>query len=230
MELTTNFWTSSPGNTNRLNQSLIAHFEKLMERRAGLVVFDADGTIWAGDVGEAFLKWQLENSMLQPEQTFMINQKWAQFEAGSVSDEEIWTLAATGQAGLQATDVAEVADRFFRDTHTNMIFEPIRDSIRSLLAGGVDVWIVSASQKWIVEAGASRFGIDPSHVIAVTPIVEDGVITSEPVQPVPYGEGKSVAIRETIGRTPDIVLGNSEGDVPMLRLATVAAVVINPGR
>ena len=66
-------------------------------------------------------------------------------------------------------------------------------------------------------------------MIAVTPIVEDGVITSEPVQPVPYGEGKSVAIRETIGRTPDIVLGNSEGDVPMLRLATVAAVVINPG-
>lgn len=215
-------------NSNVLSPSVTAQFEKLAMRRSGLVVFDADGTIWDGDVGKAFLKWQLDTSMLRPEQGLMMREKWIQFEKGNLSEEEIWTLAATCQAGLKATKVAEAADRFFGETHEEMIFEPIRDLIRSLRATGIEVWIVSASQKWIVEAGASRFGIDPNHVIAVTPVVEDGIITSEPMQPVPYGEGKSTAIIEMIGRTPDIVVGNSDGDVPMLRLATAVAIVVNP--
>ena len=104
----------------------------------------------------------------------------------------------------------------------------MRATINLLREHEIDVWIVSASHKWIVEAGAQTLGIDGDHVIAVTTYVENGVLTGNAVHPVPYGAGKVQAINSTIGARPDIVVGNSIGDFEMLQLANQVSIVVNP--
>ena len=168
----------------------------------GVAVLDADGTLWADDVGEAFLMWQLENGVLDPDQEARIAAEWDGYERGEVSELEIWTRAATCQQGLDTRAVQESAEQFFRDNFRRKIFAPMAASIALLQENGIDVWIVSASHKWIVEAGAAEFGVDADYVIAVTAVVEDGIITGVPVEPVPYGPGKVDAIQSIIGATP----------------------------
>src|SRR5207253_1938648 len=91
---------------------------------------------------------------------------------------------------------------------------------------GWDVWIVSASNRYVVEAGARLVGVDPSHVVAGEPVVEHGVLGDKLVAPLPWGPGKVSGIVRQIGRKPDLVSGDSRGDLWMMRYSK-GAVLLN---
>lgn len=198
-----------------------------------LAVFDADGTLWADDAGEEFFKWQRAEGLLESAWLAEAGQAWDEYEAGEYPEERIWEVVTQAQAGLDEERVKDWARSFFAREFGDRIFEPMREVIPYLEAHGVEVWVCSASHRWIVEAGAAHYGVPPERVIAVTTEVEGGLITDRLVHPVPLGEGKPMAIEARIGRTPDLGFGNSMWDVPMLRMATSTegslAVVINPG-
>lgn len=198
-----------------------------------LAVFDADGTLWADDAGEEFFKWQREEGRLEPDRLAAAGQAWDEYERGEVPEDRIWEVVTQAQAGLDEERVKEWARTVFADRFGDRIFEPMRGLIAYLEGQGVEVWVVSASHRWIVEAGAAHYGVPPERVIAVATEVEDGVITDRLVRPVPFGEGKPAAIEARIGRVPDLGFGNSMNDAPMLLMASSTdgslAVVINPG-
>ena len=102
----------------------------------------------------------------------------------------------------------------------------MRDLIDDLQRRGVQVWIVTASAEWVAHQVADALRVPRDRVIGVRsrPAGRFGEIE----QPMPYGAGKALALRQR-GLSPVLAIGDSGGDVEMLRLAR-AAVVIDRGR
>ena len=88
--------------------------------------------------------------------------------------------------------------------------------------------MVSASNKWIVQAGFKHFNININHVLGMNLKVIDGVLKGQPLEPVPNEAGKVKVINKYINKKPVIVFGNSLGDLAMLEYSKDLAVVVNP--
>jgi phosphoserine phosphatase len=96
--------------------------------------------------------------------------------------------------------------------------------LSALKDGGVEVWLVSASPRWIVEAGALSLGVPKEHVIAIDAPVIDGRLGLPVKEPVPVGEGKVLALQAR-NLSPVLGVGNGELDLPMLAHSKNALVV-----
>jgi len=90
------------------------------------------------------------------------------------------------------------------------------------------VWIVSASHRWIIEAGADYLHVPRSNVIPISSRVKDGRITDEAIMPVPFQAGKVDAIHARISDPPITAFSDSINDLPMLEIASKLRVVISP--
>lgn len=110
--------------------------------------------------------------------------------------------------------------------HTQMY-----ELVRALDDVGFDVWVVSATNEWSVQAFAERaFGVPRQRVLGNRVVADDdGILTDRTRDPVLFGQGKVDIIEETIGRAPALVFGDSDTDLEMLQAATHLAVLIDRG-
>jgi phosphoserine phosphatase len=90
--------------------------------------------------------------------------------------------------------------------------------VAALRVAGVELWTVSSTNKWVVAAGVSDFGIPEERVLAAEVRVDKGLITSDIVA-IPTGKGKSTALAQAGLAHPDAVFGNSIHDLAMLEIA-----------
>jgi phosphoserine phosphatase len=192
------------------------------------VVFDADGTLWTGDAGEAFFVWELENRKFAGDKNAIARRLWQDYQAKQFSERNMWIAAATLQTGLSESEVQRWAREFFHDNFRSRVFPAMRSAIADFHRRGARVWIVSASHRWIIEAAADYLSVPRSNVVAISSGVSRGIITDHVIEPVPFQQGKVGAIMARIGRKPSIVFSDSINDEPMLSLATELAVTINP--
>ena len=105
-------------------------------------------------------------------------------------------------------------------------FSEMKELVLQLNEMGCEVWAVSSTSEWVIQAGMKYFGIPDSRILAAAVVVERGRVTDKVVR-VPSGKGKPLAIQEIIARTPDAVFGNSVWDADMLEIAR-RPFVINP--
>lgn len=191
-----------------------------------VAVFDADETLWSHDIGEAFLQWLIaENHLVQSPPPEGV---WAHYEALCLQDKTIgYPYAAQAMAGLPEAEVRRLAQRFFQQFKHN-IYPAQQRLIQRLQAAGVQVWIVSASNQWIIEAAAPELGVPVSQVVGIRLQVDKGVVTDQIIAPVTYRQGKVEAIQKYIGQQPVLVSGDSMTDYEMLQYAKHLALVINP--
>lgn len=180
-----------------------------------VAVFDADGTLWRGDAGESFFKFQIANKMIPAEYT------WNRYHHENTSGDKIkaYTSLATANAGKSEKDLLQVCRLFFRTNMKKDIFIAMKALVNELKFAGFEVWVVSASPSFIVEAGALEMGIEPSRVIAVRAKVENGIIQNELAYPAPYREKKVDAIENIIKTKPVFAAGNTAWDQYMMREA-----------
>jgi phosphoserine phosphatase len=94
----------------------------------------------------------------------------------------------------------------------------MQELTRRLADQGCELWAVSSTNDWVVEAGASRFGFDRNRVLAACVHTDNGLASNRLVR-VPTDELKAVAIREVIGKPVGGVFGNSVHDQAMLEIA-----------
>ncbi len=192
---------------------------------SGIAVFDADGTLWQKDIGEAFLLWLIDHHKLS--NVDYSKDIFAQYQnkvAQNTKEGYIWAVSL--MAGLSENEIKSWANQFFKEHFRNDIFAPQKLLISQLTEKGIPVWIVSASNRWIIEAAAPYLGIDASKVIGISLEVENGILTNKIQQPVPYGEGKLLALLQ---RTPGPILyasGDSLGDKDLLLNATKMCTLI----
>ena len=189
-------------------------------------VFDCDGTLWEGDAGFGFFDWELTRGVVRDDVVRWARARYTDYLAGKVSEDDMCAEMVTINRGLAAGDVMRAAQEFFDETMAGGFFSEMQDLVLRLQDAGCEVWAVSSTSEWVIQAGMKHFGIPANRVLAAAVAVEDGKVTDKVIR-VPSGKGKPQAIREVIARTPDAVFGNSIWDADMLEIARYPF-VINP--
>lgn len=132
------------------------------------------------------------------------------------------------------------------------IYDQIRDLIGALQANGFDVWVLTASPQYVVDAIADEVGVRRDHVIGIRPMIVGGKITATfqgcgaaadgNTTMITFDEGKRCWINKVIFHVPSstqaqrqtdarkkpaFVAGDSDTDIGMLKEATRLKLVIN---
>ncbi len=189
---------------------------------SGLAVFDADGTLWREDVGEAFLR-------------HLVSLGWVRLPDGSDPYEEYerrvdrdraagYAYAAQLQAGLEVAKVAAEAERFARGwVPPRLVADAL--GLRALCEGaGLRTVVVSASALPIVLAAAPLAGFSREFCRGIEVAVRDGRFTDQVIRPITYAGGKI----EAAERWGEIALACGDSftsDLPLLQRAREAVVV-----
>jgi phosphatidylglycerophosphatase C len=195
--------------------------ERIVLEHAGQpVVFDADGTLWRGDVGEDFLRYAIHRGLFEA--------SYERYEALlSESPARAYAYCVEVMADHPEAELEQACAAFFAERFSGRIFGFVRPLLARLKQAGCPLWICSASPRWIVVPGAIALGIPASQVIGVTCAVKDGRLTGAVEQPVPVGPGK-VAWLKRFELTPALGVGNGDFDVDMLEFSKHGLVISPP--
>ena len=211
----------------------------------GAVAFDGDGTLWSGDVGEDFFAGFVAATGAREEArvalaseaeaanlpghgtpTEIAQRIHAAYLASAFPEERVCEIITWLAAGWPRTELA----RFCADVLVQVKLDArLHRETLAILAHarqvGIDVYIVSASPRTVVEEAAKIVGID--NVVAVLETIDEaGVVGPAVLRPIPYGPGKVTRLRERIGTRPlYAAFGDNAFDVPMLLEATHAFAV-----
>lgn len=204
----TAFWT-------KIEQTLI-DLKKSHPRL--IAAFDADGTLWDTDLGENFFQYQIDHQQVDlpasPYQHYLDMKKINNDPRSAY----VW-LAQINQ-GKSLTQVQQWAQDAFDSIKPKPIFSEQKKLIELFLVHKVEIYIVTASIKWAVEPGAKALGLSADNVIGVSTVVQDGLITAEPIHPITYRQGKVEALMAKTALKPFFASGNSMGDYELLDCAT----------
>ncbi len=230
--------------------ALVSRLEAERRAAAGrtLLAFDADGTLWSGDVGFDLFKSALADRALLPEARAALAAEahgaglsvepgddanaialhlFAAWATGGYDDGRAFRMMAWAFAGHDAQAMLALAERALGAAGLeSRVHAPVRAVIHWAHDAGVEVWIVSASPRAAVEVGGRLFHVPVERVLAVTPQSRGGFLVAELEEPVPYDEGKAQALSAA---APDATIlgafGDSASDGPMMRMARVAVAV-----
>ena len=184
------------------------------------VIFDADGTLWRGDVGEDFLRYAIHAGLFEASyQTYE--------HLLTVSLARAYAYCVEVMRDQPEEELAQHCAAFFAQRYSGRVFGFVRPLLKRLAAAHCPVWVCSASPRWIVTPAALALGIPATQVIGVTCEVRDGKLSGQVEQPVPVGPGK-VTWLERAKLTPALAVGNGDFDLDMLAFAKHALVISPP--
>ena len=212
--------------TSSISPKATAFIDSVLRLKPELAVFDCDGTLWAGDAGEGFFAWELKRGLVPDEIVRWARPRYADYKAGNVDEDTMCAEMVTMHRGLKEADLQRAATEYFDQNFVEQVFPEMRDLVHRLQKSGGDVWAVSSTNLWVIQAGMKHLGIPQGRILAATAEVKNGTITDRMVR-VPSGEGKPKAIHEVIRKNPDAAFGNSRWDTEMLSLAR-HAFAVNP--
>jgi phosphoserine phosphatase len=106
----------------------------------------------------------------------------------------------------------------------------IRDLMYEFRRAGWQVFIITASPQWEIEAFVERYFFPPENVIGMRRAVVNGKITAAFEPPCSWGDGKLDAYQRFVSRArpPNFGAGDSVGDWKLLEWATDAVLVVEP--
>jgi len=220
--------------------------QELAELERPLLAFDADGTLWSGDVGIELFEALLEIEGVGEEAMDALRELADRFGIPRAStptgqaielydayreeklpDDLAFAMMAWAYAGFDEAELGAFLDAELDIPRLEMRLQrevvPILDWARD---ANVEVAIVSASPRAAIERAAQRLKLPVTHVVAMTPAMSEGRILPRVLEPIPFGQGKVDALFATV---PDIDLlgafGDSGYDAAMLARARVSVAV-----
>ena len=224
----------------------LAVAKKAIETDDVLLAFDADGTLWSGDVGNDLFEALIAargvrdeaHAALSAEATrFGIAERGSPTEiaqalyeahlAGTYPEDRAFAMMAWVFAGFSIEEVKRFSENVVRTTRLeerlHRFLKPVFDWAK---IEHVPIWVVSASAKWMVEIGVAHLGIPNNRVIGMTPRLDDGIIQPT-LDGLPiYGPNKPIVLRAVC---PTGVLlgafGDSSYDAPLMAQSKVPVAV-----
>lgn len=164
----------------------------------------------------------------------------------SKDDNQAWAWDSGAFVGWKPTQVREytrrtIARELAQPLHVERLGEldiprglrlrpEMHELVYEMQRAGWQVYIITASPQWEIEAFAERYFIPSHHVIGMRRAIVDGRITAQIEPPVSWGDGKLDAYQMFITRErpPNFATGDSVGDWKLLEWATDGALVIEP--
>lgn len=190
------------------------------------VAFDADGTLWRGDIGEELLRYLAREDLLPHHRGRRgVYEEYERRVHRDPADAYAWAVEV--MEGMEEAELEALCRDFFHRRFEGRLFPYVRALLDQLQAARFEIYLVSASPLWPVVAGARALGLRAEQVIAVDCAREDGRLSRPVVQPVPCGEGKVAWLRRR-GVRPALAFGNGDLDLPMLAFAERAVVLAPP--
>jgi len=185
-----------------------------------VAAFDADGTLWREDVGEAFLRHLIALGWIRLRDG---GDPYAAYQRAVARDKRSgYAYAAQLQAGLEEAAVDAEAERFAQGWVPSRLIASVQELRSRCADAGLRLVVVSASPLPIVRAAAPLAGFTDCTGIEVR--VTGGRFTDEVVEPVVYAGGKLEAAARF--GTVAIACGDSlSGDLALLSAARVAVAV-----
>jgi phosphoserine phosphatase len=212
--------------TRSISSKATEFIESVLRLHPKVVVFDCDGTLWSGDAGEGFFRWELQRGVVSDEVERWALPRYADYKAGKVDEDTMCAEMVTMHRGLTEKEVQRAATDYFDQNFVAQVFPDMRELVRSLQQASSDVWAVSSTNVWVIRAGMKHYGIPDNRILAATVRVENGIVTDRVLR-VPSGQGKPNAIRDVVRKTPEAAFGNSRWDADMLKMAR-HAFAVNP--
>ena len=192
------------------------------ELRGALAVFDADGTLWREDVGEAFLRHLVSIGWVKLPDG---RDPYEAYERAVDRDRASgYAYAVQLMAGLPVVQVAAEAFRFATAWIPPRLVEATKRLRQCCEEAGLLPFLVSASALPIILASAPIAGFRRENCRAIEVREQEGRFTDRVVQPITHGPGKLAAAK----RSGEIALacGDSlSGDLELLSAARVAVAV-----
>jgi HAD superfamily phosphoserine phosphatase-like hydrolase len=200
--------------------------DSILRLNLRVAAFDCDGTLWSGDVGESFFDWELREGIVAEPLVHRLRERYAAYRRGEVGESTMCGEMVTMHQGISERKMMAVAGRFFDQFFVVQIFPDMSELVRRLQANGCEVWVVSASNEWVIRAGMKHFGIPENRILAAKVEVDHGIVTDRLIR-VPSGAGKPQALREVVKKEIDAAFGNSRWDLDMLAMSK-HAFAVNP--
>jgi len=210
----------SPGkrsSSKRLSQRARKFIESVLALRPRIAVFDCDGTLWEGDGGKDFLYWEISNKVIPVEVAAWAAPRYESYERGEVSELQMCGEMVTLHAGLSVSALQAASRRYFEEVLEPRIFPEMQELTQRLVDSGCELWAVSSTNDWVIQAGVRHFAIPTEHVLAASVECANGKATDRLIR-VPTDEGKVEVIVAFIGQKVDVIFGNSIHDAAMLAL------------
>jgi len=211
---------------NALRQKDLEFLDAVLRLDLKLAAFDCDGTLWSGDAGEGFFRWEIERGLISQEIARKVQARHDDYRKGLVDEDTMCGEMVTLHEGLADADLEAAAETFIAEEIVPNFFPAMQELVRQLHERGCEIWAVSSSNQWVVRAGVRYFGIPPERVLSAEVFIENGRVVDRLVR-VPSGPGKPQALRDVVGRTPDAAFGNSKWDADMLAMAR-SGFAVNP--
>lgn len=210
-------------------------------------VFDADHTLWAGDLGDdAFLK-ALAEQRFRPEAGPMFGAILARageessgevhddatrihalYKDGKVSERDIIAAELACYAGWTVDEVRALAKEILAAGLAERFHVEAEPLVRALESRGYSLHVVSGSAHWLVQAAVEGLGIHAAHVLGARVELRGERLSDVLMEPLTFWEGKLNAIETWLEhKRPKLVFGDSIGDLAMLESAQLP-VAVNP--
>ena len=195
---------------------------KVKERIKGdepfLVALDADGTLWSQDVNHILMDYQEENGLLK---TKDLLSSYKEDEKRSERCKEF----ARRQTAFSFLEFQNQCRKALYQKPLE-VFSFQKKLFSFLKNQGAEIFIITASLKYLVEEALKINNLLVDQVLGVETKIEEGRFTAEILPPLTYGEGKKEAfLKKAGGKKLLLAGGNSQGDLPFLELAEVSFVV-----
>lgn len=198
------------------------------DRRA---VFDADGTLWAGDAGRHMVHMLAERGVVKTRDGAVdsagVLREYDAMEAIRPLDAYTWCVSV--MASLPESSVISYANDVAAEMAKNAQFHPMRCLLDWLSSRKFQIAVVSASNRWVIAAMIHHLELPVDAIVAMDCDVENGTLTNRLRHPLVNGPGKVDAILARLGWSHwAFDAGNSVHDVPMMSRAKGGALMINP--
>lgn len=212
----------------------------------GAIACDGDGTLWSGDVGEDLFHALVAKGPIRPAAHAEMRKQAAEngLDAGvgaldlarriydayvdhRFPEERVCELMAWAFAEWTRAEVSAFAREVVAAGGlASRVHIEVTETLEWARREGIEIFLVSASPRAVVEEAAREVGIDAAHVLAATPLYAGHAMLADVERPIPYAAGKVRAIRAAIGdRALYAAFGDNAFDVSMLREARVAVAV-----
>ncbi|MEP7049661.1 MAG: HAD family hydrolase [Pseudomonadota bacterium] len=228
-------------------QALIARLEPYFRARSACAIaFDADGTLWSGDVGDDVFRFAVAHGRLREAargalereattrgfDTFADVNATARhlFEAyvdRRYPERDMCELMTWCYAGHTVAEMRTLVREALADAnHAQRLQEELRPILDYARQAGVRTVVISASPRTTVEVAASVWGFAAEDIAASTPHIAGEVICAEMAGSVPYAATKCSAGRTLLGDARWVAsFGDNVFDLEMLREADIGVAV-----